>query len=186
MDILRNYKGFLNIKESVDSDKELKSLDEVPDEVIESAKKIANDIFDRVKKPTFEFVPGEGLIMKFQVTEQDFNYIDHEEPLTLDITEGAKRKRTFDVTLTYHDSISETFEIQYLVTCDMFEYESDEDEDFDEDDEDFDFEDEYEKPDEDDDDYFDEDIADQEIKKGRIRIQDVDDINDFTDDDDEI
>jgi hypothetical protein len=163
MDILRNYKNFL--KESVDSDKDIKSVDDVPSEVIETAKKIASDIFDRVKKPTFEFIPGKGLVMKFYITDQDFNYIDKEEPLTLDVTEGARKKRTFDVTLNFLDAISETFEVKYIVEFDMLEMGPDED-DYDDDDEegeDIIIDDDYEKYD--DEDYFDEDVADKKLRK---------------------
>jgi hypothetical protein len=181
MDILKNYKLFLSINEVVDSDKEIGSLADVPKEVIETSKKIANDIFERVRKPIFEYLPDKGLVMKFQVTSQDFEYIDENEPLTLDVTEGARRKRTFDVTLNFLDKISESMEVQYLVTFEMVESEV---EDFIDDNEDIEFEDEYEAPDEDDE-YFDEDIADQEIKKGKIKIQD--DLKEFEveeDDDD--
>jgi hypothetical protein len=183
MDILKNYKLFLNINEAVDSDKEVGSLADVPPEVIETSKKIASDIFDRVTKPTFEYLPGKGLVMKFKVTPQDFEYIDENEPLTLDITEGARRKRTFDVTLTYLDRISESMEVQYLVSFEMIELGAG-DEGFDEDDEDIQIEDDYEKPDEDEE-YFDEDIADQQIKKGKIPIEDVGEL-DIDIDEDEI
>jgi hypothetical protein len=124
MDMLRKYKHFIN--EAVDSDKELKSMQDVPGDVIETAKKIAGDMFDRVKKPTFEYVPGTGLIMSFFVTEQDFKYIDEDEELKLEVSEGAKKKRIYDVILTYVDRISETFEVKYLVNFDMPEI-SDED-----------------------------------------------------------
>ena len=54
-------------------------MDDVPSEVIETAKKITSYIFTKVKKPTFEFIPGTGLVMKFYITDQDFNYIDKNE-----------------------------------------------------------------------------------------------------------
>jgi hypothetical protein len=215
MDILRKYKHFIN--EAVDSDKEVKGLNDVPNEVIESAKKIVGDMFDRVRKPTFEYEPGTGLVMKFQVTQQDFNYIDENEPLTLDVTEGARKKRTYDVKLTYLDSVSETYEIQYVVNFEMFEFEGDEDID-DEDEDELNFEDDEvtakyqelvaqwkseqgpntnQNPGEgtrkrlwaqarkeagDSEEYFDEDEADFNIKKGKIKIQDLDEVEDFEDD----
>lgn len=175
MDILRNYKYF--IKESVDTDKQVKSLADVPTEVIESAKKIASDIFDRVRKPIFEFIPGTGLVMKFQVTQQDFNFADDSESLTLDLTEGARKKRNFDVSLTYIDGISETFELQYLVTFNTNQVEEFEDND----DEDVEVYDEYERGEKEE--YFDEDEADKHIKGGKIKLDDFD-LNDVDDDDD--
>ena len=141
MSVLRKYKYFVN--EAVDSDKEVKSLKDVPADVIESAKKIASDMFDKVKKPTFEIIKGTGLVMIFAITEQDFYYIDRNEPLTLDMTEGAKKKRTYDVTLTFLEGITETYEVSYVVNFSMFE---DTDiEDFDDEDGDVDVEDSYEK-----------------------------------------
>lgn len=210
MNILRKYRHFIN--EVVDSDKEIKTLNDVPGEVIESAKKIALDMFDRVRKPVFELLP-EGLIMKFQVTQQDFNYIDDNETLKLDMTDGARKKRTYDVTLSYLDRISEIFEVTYLVNFEIFKFVP-------EDIVDDDIEDEIEyaayysaetvmakyqklltiwkkeqiknnantNPDEitrrrlmdqakkeldEDEEYFDENVADQNIKKGKIEIREV-------------
>jgi hypothetical protein len=135
MDILRKYRHFVN--EAVDSDKEARSLDDVPNEVIETAKKIAGDIFDRVKKPKFEFVPDEGLVMSFYVTEQDFQYIDPNEQLTLEVTEGAKKKRMYEVTLDYLERASETYEVKYIVNFDMVvDGPYDDEDDLDEDDDD--------------------------------------------------
>ena len=175
MDILRNYKHFIN--EAVDTDKQIKSLADVPTEVIESAKKIATDMFDRVRKPIFEFVPNTGIIMKFQVTQQDFNFTDDSDPLTLDLTEGARKKRNFDVTLTYIDSISETFELQYLVSFNTNQIEEVLEED---DDEDVEVNDEYEKGEKED--FFDEDEADRRIKGGKIKLDDFD-LNDVEEED---
>lgn len=170
MDILRNYKHFIN--ESLD----IKTLADVPNEVMESAKKIAGDIFDRVRKPTFELLP-EGLVLKFFVTGQDFNFADNTEQLTLDLTEGARKKRNYNVTLTYLEGVSETFELTYLVTFEEYSgqqpIETIEDEDED---------DNYDakrsiaqyQGKNDDDDYFDEDMADQQIKKGNIKLKDYD------------
>lgn len=149
MDIMKKYRHFVN--EAVDSDKELRSMNDVPQEVITTATKIAKDMFDRVRKPTFQYT-NDGLIMKFFVTEKDFQYVEEDEDLTLDVTQGAKMKRTYDVTLKLLDKITETFEIIYLVTFDLstntMPEEIDDDEDLD------DTEDDYYKPDPDDD--FDE------------------------------
>jgi len=136
MDILRKYKNFIN--EAVDSDKEIKTMADVPNEIMETARKIAGDMFDRVKKPTFDFINGKGLVMTFNVTEQDFYYIEPNEILELDMTEGAKRKRTYDVTLKYLDRSTETFEVKYLVIFEMFEFEADDDDLEDNDDDDYD------------------------------------------------
>lgn len=168
MDILRNYKYFL--KESVDSDKEVKSIEDVPKEVIETSKKIALDIFDRVRRPIFEYDPKNGVVMRFNVTQQDFEFIDENEDLTLDIGEGARKKRTFDVTLKYLDRISEFYEVKYIVEFEMIT--DDEIEDF-EDDEDVIVNDDWEKPEEDFGD-FDEELVDQQIKKGKINLNDDD------------
>jgi hypothetical protein len=134
MDVLKKYKHFVN--EAVDSDKEMRSIQDVPGDVIETSKKIAGDMFDRVKKPTFEYVPGKGLIMSFFVTEQDFQYIDTSEPLKLEVSEGAKKKRIYDVTLNYLDRTSETFEVKYLVTFEMPVEELSDEDMYDEDDDD--------------------------------------------------
>lgn len=178
MEILRKYRHFIN--ESVDTNKEVKSLTDVPQEVMDIAKKIALDMFDRVRKPIFDIEQGVGLIMKFSVTEQDFQYANDSEPLTIDLTENARKKRNFDVSLSYYDSISETYEVQYIVTFESVQYEpfiNDDDTD-----DDVFVKDDYDK--EDHEDYFDEDIADQQIKKGKIKIEDHD-IEDFDDEDDD-
>lgn len=134
MNILRNYKYFIN--EAVDSNDEARSLEDIPNDVFETARKIAGDMFDRVRKPSFEFIPGTGLVMKFIVTQQDYHFIDENEPLKLEVTEGAKRKRTYDVELVYLDSISETFEVSYLVNFNMYEMSEDEIDDYDDDEDD--------------------------------------------------
>lgn len=167
MNILKKYNNFIN--ESVDSDRELKSLIDVPTEVFETAKRIANDIFDRVRKPEFEYVQNK-LILKFVVTEADFRYIDEDEHLTLD--DGVKKKRMYDVSLEYIDRISETFEVKYRVKFEMIEDTDDDDFDNDDDDDDVIVDDEYEKPAPEDLEYFDEDEADKNIKKGKIKIED--------------
>jgi hypothetical protein len=181
MNILRDYRHFIN--EAVDSDKELNSLNDVPNEVIETAKKIALDMFDKVRKPTFEFVKGQGLTMKFFVTEQDFKYIDEDSNLTLNVTKGAKLKRMYDVSLIYLDRITETLEVEYLVSFNMLE-ESPSEDDFDEDDEDVIVDDDYENIDPDDV-YFDEDEADMDIKKGKIKLSKEDE-RDLTGVDDDV
>lgn len=183
MDILKKYKRFIN--ESVDTNNEVNELSDVPQEVIETAKKIASDIFDKVRKPSFDFKKGEGLIMKFNVTVQDFKFADSEEPLKLDMTEGARKKRTYDVTLTYYDSISETYEVQYLVSFEPMKNVGiiDIDNYNDEDDEDVIIHDDFYKNDEDDD--YDEDIIDKKFfsnKKGKIDLDEFD-LNDFDLDD---
>lgn len=134
MDILKKYKNFIN--EVVDSDKEIKIMADVPNEVIETARKIAIDIYDKVKKLSFDFIPGKGLIMTFQVTEQDFYYIEPNEILELDMTVGSKRKRTYDVALKYFNRSTETFEVKYLVMFEMFEFKDEEY--FEDDDDDYD------------------------------------------------
>lgn len=182
MDILKKYRKFIN--ESANTDSEVNSLADVPEEVIETAKKIASDIFDRVRKPTFEFIKGEGLIMKFTVTIQDFKFANNDEPLTLDMTEGARRKRAYEVTLNYYDSISETYEVQYLVTFGTMGG-SDTIMGVDEDDEDF--IDEYEKIEKDDDDDFEEEVIDKKFfsnKKDKIDLDEFD-LNDLEDDDED-
>lgn len=178
MNILRNYRNFIN--ESIDSDKEVKDIDDIPVEVKETARKIVGDMFYRVKKPSFE-ITSEGIVMKFIVTDQDFNFIDENETLTLDVTEGAKRKRTYDVSLTFIDKVSETFEVSYLVTFEMLELLPDDD--FDEDEEDVIVDDPYER--EVDEDDFDEDVAEQQIRKGKIKLEDIEDIEDMEDMEDE-
>ena len=186
MDILRKYKQFIN--EAVDTNKEVKTLADVPTEVIKTAKEIAKSIYDEVRKPVFELCP-EGILMKFGVSSQDFKFIEENEPLSLDVTKGAKEKRTYNVVLEYYDQITEMFEVQYIVKFEMNEFVDDVDDD-DEDDESDDgedvgyfnkrdpkgrFGDEFD---------FDEDEADMDIKKGRIKIEDVD-ITEGDDDDDE-
>ena len=154
MEILKNYKSF--IKESVDSISEVSSMNDVPVEVKKIAENIANQYYDKVMKPEFEFRKGTGLVFIFKVTPQDFNYIDENEPLKLDLGEKSLRKRKYDVTLTYFDSISETHEVSYIVDFDLYSNKPTTFSKVD-DDEDIEIEDTYYKPEEDDD--YDEDIA---------------------------
>jgi len=212
MDILRKYKHFVN--ESVDSDKEVKTIADVPPDVIETARKIAGDMFDRVRKPVFSIEP-EGLVMTFCVSEQDFKYIDVNEPLKLEVSEGAKKKRIYDVTLNYLDRISEMFEVKYVVNFDMFEDTDIEEDDLEEEDDPevltlykslikqwkeengnknpgegtrkrlwdeaekgTEFTDNYERPNPEDLEYFDEDEADTNIKKGKIKLDDIEVVED--------
>jgi len=117
--------------------------------------------------------------MQFQVTQQDFNYADDSDPLTLDLTDGARKKRNFDVTLTYLDGISETFELQYVVSFNTNQIAGIPD--IDDDDEDVEVNDEYERGEKED--YFDEDEADKHIKGGKIKLDDFD-LNDVEEDED--
>jgi len=174
MDVLRKYRHFVN--EAVDSDKEVRIMNDVPTEVIQTAKKIATDIYHKVRKPTFDFIRGQGLVMKFFINEQDFRYIDEESDLSLDVVNGAKSKREYDVKLIYLDKVTETFEVSYLVTFDINDNTPD---NWEEDEEDVVVNDEYEKPEEED--YFDEDEADNNIKKGKIKIEDIDELEDVDD-----
>lgn len=176
MNILRNYRHFIN--EAVDTDKEIKSLTDVPTEVIDSTKEILNGIFDKVRKPSFDFIKGK-LVVKFQATQQDFNFADDTEPLTLDLTEGARKKREYDVVLTYLDGTSETFELQYVVSFNPNKIEGVDD--YDDYDDDVEVIDEYERGEKED--YFDDDEIDKHIKGGKIKIEDFD-LNDIEEDED--
>ena len=178
MDILRKYKHFIN--ETVDNNKEVKTLVDVPTEVIKISKEIAKSIYDEVKKPIFE-ICQDGILMKFGVSSQDFNFVEEDEPLTLEATKGVKEKRTYDVILEYYDKITETFEVQYIVKFEMNEFVDDTDDTDDNDEEDGDDEDEinyFNKRDSKgrfgDEFDFDEDEADKDIKKGKIKIDDID------------
>jgi len=184
MDILRNFDNFINegsktSNSIVDSDKEMKSFKDVPSEVFETSKRILNDIFDRVRKPVFEYDKNKGLIVKFFISETDFKYIDEDEILTLD--EGVRKKRTYDVSLEYLNRITETFEVEYRVRFEMLE-DTDEEEYLEDENDDIIIDDDYETPNPDDLEYFDEDQADTDIKKGKIKIQDFDH---FDEDDEE-
>jgi len=177
MDVLRKYNHFIN--EAVDNDKDVKSMNDVPDEVIAIARKIATDMYDRVGRPTFEFRQGEGVLMRFFVTEQDFRFIDENENLTLDMAEGARMKRGYDVILIYNDRISETFELQYIVTFEKNEHNPiivDDDED------DVIIDNDYYKQDPDDV-FFDDDEAHRDIMRGKYKIKD-EEFDDIDDDDD--
>jgi hypothetical protein len=160
---------------------------DVPKEVMETAKEIASSMFDKVRKPHFEF--SEGLLMKFFVTPQDLNFIDEDTKLTLNKSKTARMKRTYDVYLVFLDSITETCEVKYKVVFNTFQDELSEEDDFygeEEADDDLmddygDEMDEYEKPDTDEYDY-DEDDFDNTIKKHinkNIIVDDVDDIEAF-------
>lgn len=176
MSIIKKYKLFIN--ESADSSNEIKQMSDVPQEVIDISKKIASDIYDKVKKPIFEIEDGIGLVMKFNTTEQDFNYIDSEQPLKLDLGDGARRKRSYDVTLIFIDKISETFEVKYKVDFEMLENDIDEDDidDIDEDDIDNEIKDDYYNN------YDDEFLDDDEIEKD-FKINKFDDFDSLDDDD---
>lgn len=180
MNIIKNYKRFLT--ESIDPS--IKSLEDVPEEVITTAKKIANDFFDKVRKPSFELDSDKGLIFKFEITEQDFLMIDENEDLKLDLNATARGKRSNEVTLVFDDKISETFEVSYLVN---FNPKSEYDSNFmenDLDDDDDDFVDEYELNKHEFDHSFDEDEIDNNIKKKvRKEIEFIDDDDEDDDDD---
>lgn len=178
-DIIKNYKRFVN--ESIDPN--IKSISDVPEEIFMTAKKIAGDYYDKTKKPTFILDPDKGLIMKFGVTDKDFNFVN-EEDLKLDLNTAAKRKRDYKVVLIYDNSITETQEIQYIVN---FEPNTDEDNiDFDDENNEEDFIDEYEldkKAYQNEDDTDDEEDIDRNIKKRMKR--DIDIVEDDDDDDDD-
>lgn len=183
MELIKNYKNFMNINEAVDNYKDAKSINDIPKEVIETAKEIAVSMFDKVRKPHFEF--AEGLMMKFFVTPQDLNFIDEDAKLKLDKSKTARMKRTYDVYLIFIDSITENCEVKYKVIFNTFdEFEDDGIEEEDDDDLMDDYGDEiddYEKPDFDEYDY-DEDDFDNTIKKHinrNVIVDDVDDIEAF-------
>ena len=178
-EIIKNYKRFVN--ESVSSD--IKSMLDVPKEVIETAKRIADGVYDRVKRPTFEFVNDKGLIMKFGVTDKDFIYIDKSQDLSLDLNSAAMGKRGFNVTLVYEDKISETFEVKYLV---VFEPNEGPSPTINDDDEDNDFVDDYELHKNEFADDIDEDDVDSNIKRRLNRDIEIVDDDDDDDDDDEL
>ena len=190
MKVLRNFDNFVNesimqpLSHMIDSDEYVKSLKDVPHEVIQTSKKIVNSVFDRVRKPKFEYVPNKGIMFNFFVNEQDFKYIDQDEVLTLG--KGVNKNKIYDVTLEYVDKITETFEAIYKVKFKIIG--DDENNDFlvDDDDENNDFVDEYEIPNPEDLEYFDEDEADNNIKKGKIKLDNLHDYQDFKDDLDEI
>lgn len=179
MSIIKKYKIFVN--ESIDSGNDIKQISDVPKEVFETSKKIVSDIYDKVRKPTFEIEPENGLVLKFVITEQDFNYVDTENQLTLDLGEGAKKKRTYDVTLTYLDKISETFEIKYKVDFEMSELSSDDEYIVDDEDDDIEIEDNYYKHD--DDDIFDDDEIEKNFKLNKFDEFDNLDNTDIVEDD---
>jgi hypothetical protein len=182
MEIIKNYKKFMSLNESLESDKDMKSMLDVPKEVIETAKEISSSMFDKVRKPHFEF--SEGLLMKFFVTPQDLNFIDENAKLRLDISKKARMKREYDVYLVFIDSITETCEVKYKVVFNTFQNELGQEigeEEADDDLMDDDEMDEYEKPDYEDYDY-DEDYFDDTIKNHINKntfVDDVDDIEEF-------
>ena len=183
MSIIKNYKRFLT--ESLDPS--IKSLEDVPEEVIQTAKRIANDFFDRVRKPIFELDSNKGLIFRFEITEQDFLMIDEEEDLTLDLNQTARGKRSNDVTLVFDDKISETYQVTYIVNFDAKSEHILDDENLEDDDDDEDFIDDYELNKNEFNHDFDEDEIDnhivKKIKKNNIDFED--NLNDDDDDDDD-
>ncbi len=189
MNILKNYKNFIN--ENINNFEQINNINELPKEVLETSKKIVMDIFDKVKKPNFYLNEDGDVILKFTITENDFSYIDKDEVLTLDLNLGAKKKRNYDVSLTYFDQISETYEVEYKVNFDL-KLTKDNDsmlKAYDDDDDDFnDVTDDYDKIDLDDD-FEDDDNIELNILKEKLPDSsysfDPDDIDINIDEDDD-
>jgi hypothetical protein len=160
---LKKYKNFIN--ESVNSEMSINNMNDVPNEVISTSKSIANGLFDKVKKVSFRIDDDKNLIIKFGITEQDFKYIDQDEDLTSDLNDGAKKKRLYDVSLTFLNSISETYEVEFIVN---FHLKTDDNKiELDINDDDDDMDDNYYKND--DEDYIDDDDIDNNIMKNKNR-----------------
>lgn len=158
MEILKKYKNFLN---EASSDN-ITNIKDVPQEVINGAKKIILGIFDRVSRPRFEILPDKGLVYFFTVTPTDYRFIDYDEVLTLD--KSQKRGVPYDISLTINDAVSETFEVSYIV--DFKESRFNDIPEIDEDDDQVEDEPAHDDIDlEDDDDEFDEDVLDKKFKK---------------------
>jgi hypothetical protein len=165
MDIIRKYKLYL--EKVSNSSESIKNIEDLPEEVKETSLQIIKDMFERVKKPTFEIHSNYGIVIKFDVTENDFRFTDENEKLELDISEGSKRKRTYDVVLVPVDlkdfKVSETFSLMYEI---QYELRTKIDIEHDEDDEDVVVEDDWEKPEED---YgIDDDELERGLQKGKV------------------
>lgn len=162
MEILKTYKYFIN--ESTDNNLELKRIEDVPHEVLAGVRKIIQGIYDRTTKPRFE-VSNKGLVFTFVATPTDFRFIEYDEVLTLDGSQ--KRGNPYDIKLKVIDTISETFEVSYLVEYNLKGF-NDIPPVMDDEDLDDDLIDNIDDGTEEDEE-FDEDVLDNEIKKNKIK-----------------
>lgn len=105
---LRNYQKFL----------EYKKVPEIPDglpqEVSESALIIARGLYDKVRRPDFYEMDGKFYI-RFGVTELDFEYINTEQSLPLDMSPGSMSKRKYYVELIYDDQYPSDNSVSYEI-----------------------------------------------------------------------
>jgi hypothetical protein len=79
------------------------TIAELPEEVTKSAKTIVDGNFDHALKKTFD-----GDMIRFKVNPEDFNYVDPQQHLELELGEGPSKKRKFDVTLIFVQAIEAT------------------------------------------------------------------------------
>ena len=135
-----DFKSFLLEKKSKDVDDD-KSL---PKEIHKSVFKILDDNFELASKKSIV-----GNVVTFKVSESDFKYVDPEQNLELELSEGSAKKRKYDVSLKFVKAIKadDGGELVYLIDfkpmelSDKFKKKEKEEEDF---------VDEYEKPEEED------------------------------------
>ena len=79
------------------------SLEELHQEVISSAKNIVDDNFEKSFRLNIE-----GDIIRFKVSKMDYKMADPNQPLDMELSAGAYRKRKFSVRLSLIDTIPAT------------------------------------------------------------------------------
>jgi hypothetical protein len=79
------------------------SSNEIPQEVISSAKDIVEDNFEKAFRLSIE-----GDIIRFKVSKMDFKMADPNQPLNMELSPGAYKKRKFSVKLSLIDTLPAT------------------------------------------------------------------------------
>lgn len=88
---------------------------DIPDEVKKTSLKILHGMFDKVKDVTF-YVDSNGVpYVEFGVNEEDFKFIEPSTDLEMDVSDGVRRKRHYDVTLKFNDKFEDDKIVLYEI-----------------------------------------------------------------------
>jgi len=119
--MLKNYNIFLETNTNINryDDKLAKIQDSIPDEVSKSALIIVRSMYEKVKKYSFFEEEGEYFI-QFQISDIDYKYVDPNEVLQLDLSDGSMNKRDYYVELSYDDQIPSSKEVVYKIIFEKF------------------------------------------------------------------
>jgi len=125
----RNILDFSGFKKMFESKKELKSVNEV----INNVEDLLDNYFDKAKNVKYKvgskYVAVSDVLkgdknpsmIKFEVTPQDYK-IGYDQPLNMDYTRGVLQKRESDVTLEFkeksEDKQKNTFTLEFKIKVD--------------------------------------------------------------------